>query len=334
MIVLRELANWLGEWRWRLLVVLFALTLSLTLLVQFAFGGESWQLTVQLGLVWLFLLVLLVVLGSRMQGNSRRSFLVALGPALLLLGIGLFVPDYALTFAGAAFGWMIAAQIILRNRVRMEYQTAVKHLRKNEITQALASMDDLIAAEPHDPNHYRFRAELYRLADRVDRAEADYRKVVTLTPDAPAGYIGLAEVAAQQGDFALASRWASQAAEKAPHDWLAAYTLGLVSDRLHEHARAIQHLTRAQQLGLPDSRYRLLTHLWLARNYYGQGQIDDAQREMTAVRQQQAGWRAWQVILESEQAAALRRLLAADVALAGRVIEGSAGLDDLASSSR
>ena len=71
-----------------------------------------------------------------------------------------------------------------------------------------------------------------------------------------------------------------------------------------------------------------MTRLWLARNYYRTGQLDQARDQLDAMPQQISGLEEWQLVLDSEQAAALRDLLADDVALAQQVLDGDISLDD------
>ena len=119
----------------------------------------------------------------------------------------------------------------------MEYQQAVKHLRKSEYAEAVKSMDSLIKQEPRDPNHYRFRAELLRLWGKLDRAKKDYQRMTELDPKSAVGYNGLAEVYLQAGDYDDALEAGQRAAELAPDEWVALYNLGMIEDRLGRSQR-------------------------------------------------------------------------------------------------
>jgi tetratricopeptide (TPR) repeat protein len=206
-----------------------------------------------------------------------------------------------------------------------EYQAAIRHLRRSEYAQAVAIMDGLIKAGRRI-NHRRFRAELYRLSDC---AGCGLRAYLTLAPARAEGYSGLAEVCVQQGDFQEARNYAQQAVERQPRQWITAYNLGMIEDRLGEAAPAVEHLHMALAAGIPHSRERLLTRLWLARNYYRQGKSAEALGQLGLMRKEADGVQAWRVVLATEQAAPLRSLLGADVALARRLLDGEASLDDL-----
>lgn len=282
-----------------------------------------------LALIWVFLLALAVILSPRLSSDGRRRFWIGLGPGLLLLGISILLPDWALFLGGAGVGWMVVAQFVLRSRVRMEYQAAVRHLRRSEYDQAIAVMDSVIAAEPEVPDHYRFRAEIFRLAGRLDRALGEYKRVISLDAASAAGYTGLAEVYAQQGDYGQAHQYARLALERDPGGWMVAYNLGMIEDRLADSAGAVTHLEQALAAGMPQSRYRLLARLWLARGYCRLGQREAAQAQLEQMRTQAAGLGEWALIFESEQAGPLRSLLQPDVQLARRLLDGTESLDTL-----
>lgn len=326
-----DLFRWLGPDRSRLTVGLVVVAGLLSLGLQVGFAGEDWLLSAQLAVFWLLLVGLVLVLGSRLSGPNRRRLWIIVGPGLALLGIGVLVPDLALFLGGAAAGWLVVAQVILRNQVQMEYRTAIRHLRHGEYPAALEAMTTLINAQPDDPNHRRFRAELYRLAGNLPLAVADYEAVIRLAPDSVDGYTGLGEVYAQLGDYHAAYQYALTALERSPGHWQAAYNVSMVEDRLGEAARALEHLQMALAAGVDDDRYRLLIHLWMARNQYRLGQTDEARAQLELVRQYGSSLKEWQLILASEYAAALRGLLEDDIRLAQQVIESAVSLEVLGS---
>jgi len=332
--VLNQLVRWLGPRRARMVIALLVGAGFTSLLLQVAFRDAAWLLSGQLGVIWLLFGGLTVVLSSRLPRPGQRRLWLALGPGLLLLGLGVLVPDWVLFFGGAGLGWMVAAQLVLRNRVRMEYQAAIRHLRRSEYAQAVAIMDTLVQAEPDTPEHRRFRAELHRLAGNIRKAIIDYERVIKLDPQATAGYTGLAEVYAQQGDYDQAREYALAALERDPSGWMAAYNLGLIEDRRGASEAVVEHVRHALAAGISHSRYRLLARLWLARAFYRQGQTDAAREQIDQMHKQAAGLREWRVVFESEQASALRGMLEGDVQLAHQLIEGHASLEALGDAPR
>ncbi len=325
--MVNQLVNWLGLRRTRMVIALLVGAALSSALLQVAFRDAAWLLTGQLSVIWLLFGGLTVILGSRLPRRGQRRLWLALGPGLLLLGLGVLVPDWVLFFGGAGLGWMVAAQLVLRNRVRMEYQAAIRHLRRSEYDQAVAIMDSLVKAEPDAPEHRRFRAELYRLAGNMRKAIVDYERVIKLDPQGTAGYTGLAEIYAQQGDYEQARDYALAALERDPFGWMTAYNLGMIEDRLGASEDVVDHVQRALAAGIPHSRYRLLARLWLARSYYRLGQRDAAREQVEQMRKQAAGLRDWHAVFESEQAAALRGMLEDDVQRAQQFVDGHARLE-------
>jgi len=279
--------------------------------------------------VWAFIAVLGLMLSTRLTGQARQRLWITLGPGLALLGLGVLLPPLALFFGGGGLGWMLAGQFVLRGSVRMEYQSAVKHMRKGEYDEALAVMDQLIRAEPNAAEHYRFRAELFRLAGKPQKALSDYRRVVELAPDSINGYAGLAETTVLLGKFDEAREYARQALMHDRGGWMAAYNLGMIEDRRMAPQDAVSYLEQALEAQIPHVRYRLMARLWLARNYARLGRTEDAKHAAARLHKESKGLREWETIMQSEEAASLRGLLADDVALARQMIDSSSPLDEL-----
>lgn len=262
-----------------------------------------------------------------MTGVSASKYFclgVALGPALALLALATYAPRWAMFFAGGALAWLLATTLVWRGRSQISVRAAVRHLRRNEIAQAIAVMDALVRAEPGQAEHYRFRAELYRLSGHLDDAERDYQQVVHILPDRIDGYLGLAEVALQRGEYERALAHARQAAKGAPRDWRVAYSLALIADRLGDANAALEYAQAALGAGLNDRRFVLLLHLWRARSHARLGDLAAAQSAVQDLRSQRQGLREWQTVLASPQGACLRAMAGDDVRQAQALIEGKA----------
>lgn len=331
--VQHELGKWLGGARIRLLGGLVLAAALASVIVQCGPGHEAILPEAQIIIIWVCMLGITLVIGSRFSALGRRRLWWLVGPALVLSGLGVALPELATILAGAGLGWIVVAQLMLRGPSQMKYQAAIQHLHRAEFDAAVAILDEVIHAEGDQPEHYQFRAELHRLAGNPEKAIADYYHLIDLRPNSAQGYAGLAEVFAQQGDYEAAYRWAHEAQEREPHEWLHAYTLGMIADRLGQAEQAVGYLEQALEVGVPHSRYRLLTRLWLARNHYRQGQIDVAREQVDRMQRFKDGLSDWQTIFLSEQAALLRGLLEPDVRLAQRLLEGTASLDALGSTS-
>jgi tetratricopeptide (TPR) repeat protein len=327
---IRRAINWLGPARARMIFFLLALA-GLGSLALNAVGQKAeWLQPVQASLLAIFLFGASLAVLSRFSPDERRQFSLVVFPAISALTLGLFFPSLMPFFGPVGLGWLLISLIALRGRVRREYHAAIKHMRRGEYDEAIGVMSGLIEAEPENADHRRFRAELYRLAGKIKQARADYEKVIALVPDSGVGYTGLAEVHLQDGEFESALPYAQQAFEREPDGWIALYNLGMIEDRLARWPDSVRHLDQALRVGVPDSRHRLLIHLWLARAYYRQGQLAEAEAELQKMKRERSGLHEWQTIFENREAAVLRDVLLGDVQLAGRLAAGDAALDALA----
>ncbi len=317
----RRIQLFLGPARLRALFLLLAGT-GIVSLVLNAIEAD-WVRPAQTLLVIAFLVGAAVIVGGRLDTEDRKRWLVILGPALVSILLGLFaVPELRSPLVGAALGWLVAAILLTRTRMPMQYREAIKYLRKNEYEEAVKIMDGVIREQPKQPNHYRFRAELLRLWGKLDRARRDYEKMTQLAPDSAVAFNGLAEVYLQMGDYVPAHEAAEKARALAPQDWVTAYNLGMIEDRLQQSQQAIEHLQQALTLKVPDTRHRLLIHFYLARAHSRLGETEAAQNEVNAIKRHKNGLDEWHSILDSDQAETLRAVLGDDVQAAQNLIDG------------
>lgn len=321
----------MGPARLRSLFLLIALTGLVSLVLNVVIDEYDWVRPVQTLLALVAIVGSLIIVGGRMEAEDRARWAAIILPAVgaVLLGL-LVVPNLLLPLSGAAAGWIIAGLFLFRSRSPMEYQKAIRYLRKNEYEDAVRVMDGLIKSEPDDANHYRFRAELLRLWGKLDRARRDYSRIIELEPDSAVAYNGLAEVSLQSGDYERALEAAFKAAELAPEEWVALYNLGMIEDRLEHSAEAITHLEKALSLTVPDVRHRLLIHLYLARAYARSGNLTSAEEQLKSMKKHHSGLEEWQKILENDQATTLRAVLGADVQTAQDLVDGKLALDAIA----
>lgn len=320
---MRRFVDWLGRGRAFALLVIIGGTGTLSLMLQAVGTDVPWIIPAQNVLLLLALVGTVIVMLNRLDPLDRRPVIVALLPLILALGLGLFLPAFSLWFLGAGIGWLIVSLIILRRNVRREYQQAIRHLRKGEYDAAIQIIDRLIRAEPQDTRHFRFRADLYRLKGDPRRALKDYRRIIELEPQSSVGYNGLAEICLQQGQYEEALRHAREAYERDPRQWAMPYNLGMIEDRLGMAAETITHLREALGCGMPDSRHRLLAHLWLGRAYARLGRMEEIAVELKAVRREKHGLDEWRAIFASEQSRALQDVLAGDLELAQAIFDGA-----------
>ncbi len=322
----------LGPANFRLLITLLILTGGFNIVLLFV--DTEWTTNAQTAIALFFVAAALVIIGRRMNNEQRLRWLAIMAPAIGLLVLGMiFFPDTLPLLLGGALGWIVAGIFIFgSSRGPMEYKTAVRHLRRSEYKEAVDAMDRLIKAEPDQPNHYRFRAELLRLWGKLGRARRSYEDMLRHASE-PAvqavAYNGLAEVDLQAGDYASARVNARLAYDLAPDEWVAAYNLGMIDDRLRDSSAVVANLSQVIQHKIPDERHRLLIHFYLLRAHCRLGDQEAAASALDAMRQQRGGYKEWQSILASEQADTLREVLAADMALVGELLSGERSLADL-----
>jgi tetratricopeptide (TPR) repeat protein len=322
--MIEQFRLFLGPARIRALILLLGLTGLLSLILN-ALDAEdaAWVTSAQTLLVLIFLIGAVVIIAGRMDSAARLRWLSILAPSIGALILGVTVlPHLLLPLAGAAVGWVIAGVFLFRPRVPREFQQAIRLTQKGDYEAAVAAMNSLIKNDPENEGYYRFRAEIFRLSGKLDRARKDYERMIQIVPDSAIAYNGLAEVQLQSGRYAEAREAGLRAYELAPDEWVAAYNLGMIEDRLGEPDQAAKHLEAALEHRVPDARHRLLIHLYLARAYSRLGDQEAAGRQIELLRRQRAGLDEWQKLLKHEQAVSLRAVLAEDVQLAQAIIAG------------
>ncbi|MEP7291198.1 MAG: tetratricopeptide repeat protein [Chloroflexota bacterium] len=324
-----DFSLFLGPARLRTLFVVIAATGLVSLMLNAVQG--DWVLPAQSLLLVAALAGAAVIIIGKMDAEDRGRWLALLLPSFGAVVLALtLLPQFTLPLVGGALGWVVAGMFFFRSRGPMEYQAAVKHLRKSEYAEAVKTMDILIKQQPLDPNHYRFRAELLRLWGKLDKAKKDYVRMTELEPESAVAYNGLAEVLLQAGDYDAAREAGLKAAELAPDEWVALYNLGMIEDRLGRSEDVIAHIQAALAQKVPDARHRLLMYLYLARASARLGDTAAAQDAVIEVRKHKTGLEEWQKILESDQAEMLRAALGDDVNAAAELAAGRSDVMALA----
>jgi Flp pilus assembly protein TadD len=331
--MIKQIQIFLGPARVRALILLLGLTGLVSLILNSIVNQYAWVRPAQTLMVGIFIVGAAIIIGGRMRREERLRWLAILTPSVGAVVLGLTVlPHLLLPLLGAAAGWIVAGAFLFRQRMPKEYQDAIKFLRKGQYEESVKSMDGLIRTEPDNENYYRFRAEVFRVWGKLDRAKKDYLKMVEIAPESAVAHNGLAEVYLQSRQYPEAERAAQKAYQLAPNEWVAAYNLGMIEDRLGTADQAIEHLNKALMLKVPDARHRLLIYLYLMRAYARMGNMEAAQREFANLKRHKNGLEEWQNLLQHPEAATLRAALEADVQTAQDLVDGKIELAALARS--
>lgn len=327
-----KVKDFLGKARWQLLLgwVVASGVLSLALRVVEA----DWAVPAQTLLALVSFVGIVAIFVSALDAELRTRWLAILAPALGLLVLGaLFLPQQLPLFFGGAFGWAVAGALIFgRSEAPIEYRKAIKALRRADYDEAVKIMDGLIKTEPNEANHYRFRAELLRLGGKLGRARNDYDKMRQVAKDdatRAVAYNGLAELELQARQYAKALEHARQAYALAPNDWVTAYNMGMIQDRLGDSAGVVESLSVKLNGRVADARHRLLISLYLARAWARQGDHVQAQQALERMKASRQGLAEWEKLLADKGATTLRDVLADDVATVKRLVDGTLELEQL-----
>ncbi len=326
--------DFLGSRRRTALFILLAVTGLLSLILNVV-QGQAGVVAIQTGLFLVFIGGTVVIIFSALEPYERGRWIGILVPSFLLVVLGMmFFPQQAGLFMGLAFGWIIAALFLFRPREPMAYQKAIKALRKNDFETAISEIDSLIKTAPKEVQHYHFRARLYRLDGKINPARRDYKKILELDPESPVGHNELAELELQAGQYTAARTSALKAYDLTGGDWVTAYNLGMIEDRLNDSESALTHLDQALSGKVPDPRHRLLIHLYRARALARLGRLDQASEAVSQMKVSASAVKEWRKLLGDVQAAALREVLGSDVEAAAALVEGRADATSLVGGAR
>jgi Tetratricopeptide repeat len=322
----------LGPRNFKVFIALFAITGLGSLILNAIIDQYDWVAPAQTWLVVAFLIGASYLILSRLPAEERKRWLGVIIPAVIAIIMGsTFFPQITGLFVGAGIGWIVAGIFVFNSfGAPQHYKKAIKAMRKQEYDVAIEAVTELIKQEPNQPEHYRFRAELFRLWGKLKMARKDYLKMAELDNESAVAYNGLAEVDLQARNFKKALDAAQKAHELAPDEWVAVYNLGMIEDRMKESELAVEHLNQAIELKIPDSRHRLLVHLYRARAYMRLGDESAASQAFDAMKREKSGLEEWQVIMSADEAKALRDVLQSDIDLATALIDGDKALSALA----
>lgn len=321
----------LGPNRTRALFLLLAVTGLGNLSMNVIIDENPWARDVQTVLVFVFLIGAAIIILSALDPFERGRWIGIIAPVIgALLLATTFFPNALPIVLGAGLGWIFAGIFLFRPRTPEEYKQAVRAFRKSNYAEAVKAMDALIKADPKNPHHYRFRAEILRVWGKLPLAKRDYKKMTEIAPDMAVSWNGLAEILLQMGDYQAAREAALQAYQLAPDEWVAAYNLGIIEDRLKHAQDAIEHFRHALNQKIPDARHRLLVHFYMARNYARLGDFASAEASAKKIQNLYGGIHEWRTLMKSDQAQTLRDFIEADINTVAALADGDITVRELA----
>jgi tetratricopeptide (TPR) repeat protein len=141
-------------------------------------------------------------------------------------------------------------------------------------TEAEHDFEELVTTYGDTPNvHYVYG--LFLLRDRPEKALDQFHEELRISPNHAPAMIQIAQELLKQGEVEPATRWAAQAVELAPRNFVGRRVLGQIKLQANDIAGAIAELQTAVKLE-PDSPS---AHYTLARAYQRAGRTAEAQRE-------------------------------------------------------
>ena len=327
--MVRRFQIFLGPVRFKAFIALLGLTGIGSLILNFVADQVVWAAPAQTLLLAVFLVGASYLILGRLPREERLRWLAVIVPAVLAIVIASIVlPHLTGLFVGAGIGWIVAGIFVFNSTGGPQsYKRAVRAMRKGDYAAAIKAITAQIKLEPSRGEHYRFRAELYRLAGKLEAAKQDYCKMIKLDDETAVAFNGLAEVELQGRNFQKAYEAAITAYDMSPKEWVAAYNLGMIEDRLQLNEAVIEHLRAALTLKMPDSRHRLLAHLYLLRAYIRLGDTVGAEQALDEMKREKSGLEEWQVIMSADEAQALRDVLSEDIATARGLTQGDMDLE-------
>jgi len=193
------------------------------------------------------------------EGNDSPMIVEAMGLAVLRLAL---LPD--------------EVPADTRDMVILAGRASVR-AASNMMDEARQDFEALVARYPRTPNvHYLYGVFLLR--DRPDEALDAFNEELRVSPNHARAMIQIAQEVLKQGDLEAALRWAIQAVQIAPRNYVGRRTLGQIKLERNDVPGAIAELEAAVKLE-PDSPS---VHYTLARAYQRAGRAADARRERAA----------------------------------------------------
>lgn len=202
----------------------------------------------------------------RLVESRTRNLFTALGLCVVVAGLLVSMPAIARVIsAPAAFVLVMIFVVPLLVLTQKAWRRVLWNRR-------LASARARVSAAPGDPEAHVELGVLCSLAGNDDEARSSFEQARSLLPGHAQASIGLAHLAAENGDLDAALALFTEAAEREPELFAAHYGIGGVQQRREQYARAILAYEKALAIE-PDDAFTLAE---LSRCHLGLGDPDKA----------------------------------------------------------
>jgi len=146
----------------------------------------------------------------------------------------------------AAFTWAHSGGTKgVRAQSTAEYDTAFRLLESGKTHEALRAIDAALAHDPHNPSLYNLRGLAKARLGKLQEAEASFRKVIELQPEAALGYDNLATLLVQGGRLHEAVDSFREGLKREPRNFSTLIGISKTLTALRSFAEAKPYLERA-----------------------------------------------------------------------------------------
>ena len=162
------------------------------------------------------------------------------------------------------------AEALDSNDPRWPYFLAIHDIFEGHLEDAIAALDRVLLLAPGDPAARIRRADALLDLNRIDEAEAEYRRILDLDSNHSAAHFGLGRVAFERDDLAAAIERFRTALRGQPEGSVVHHHIGLALRRLGHREEAAAELNRNEhvRVAFPDPLFTSLQRLNVSREAY------------------------------------------------------------------
>lgn len=173
-------------------------------------------------------------------------------------------------FMASAAAALRNAEALDANDPRWPYFLAIHDIFEGHLEDAVAALDRMLLLAPGDLAARFRRADALLDLNRIDEAEAEYGRILSLDSDHSAAHFGLGRVAFERDDLAGAIERFRTALGGQPEGSVVHHHIGLALRRLGRREEAMDELSRNEhvRVAFPDPLFTSLQRLNVSREAY------------------------------------------------------------------